>query len=146
MSIEYEKYNQLYKQAISLIYSDVVIDHGQNPRNLGITPKSNAFGIIFGPCGDMMAVWLNIEDDKITDISFTTDGCMTSLAAGSMATELAMGKNINDALQINQKDILDALCGLPDESEHCALLASNTLKEALNDYLAFKEKNFESLD
>ena len=140
MSIEYEKHNQLYKQAIGQAYSDVVIEHGKNPRNLGITPKSNAFGIIFGPCGDMMAVWLNIENDKITDISFTTDGCMTSLVAGSMATELAMGKNINDALQISQKDILDALCGLPDGSEHCALLASNTLKEALNDYLAFKEK------
>ena len=82
----------LYGEAIKQIYSETVLDHGQNPKNLGISVKSNAFSIIFDPCGDAMAVWLYIENNNITDISFTTDGCMTSLAAGSMVTELRRGR------------------------------------------------------
>ena len=124
----------LYGEAIKQIYSETVLDHGQNPKNLGIMAKNNAFSIIFGPCGDTMAVWLYIENNNITDIGFTTDGCMTSLAAGSMVTELAKGKKVDDAKQISQQDVLDALGGLPKENEHCALLAANTLKEAINNY------------
>jgi len=124
----------LYEEAIKQIYSETVLDHGRNPRNLGIMTKNNAFSIIFGPCGDTMAVWLYIENNNITDIGFTTDGCMTSLAAGSMVTELAKGKKVDDAKQISQQDVLDALGGLPKENEHCALLAANTLKEAINNY------------
>jgi len=103
----------------------------KNPRNLEELIAHNAFSVVTGPCGDTMVIWLKIEDATITNISFTTDGCMTSLAAGSMTTELAKGKNIDDALQINQNDILNALGGLPKESKHCALLAVNTLKEAI---------------
>jgi len=134
------KIMDLYKETIKEIYSETVLDHGQNPRNLGISEKSNAFSIVFGPCGDTMAVWLYIENNNITDIGFTTDGCMTSLAAGSMVTELAKGKNIDDALQISQQDVLGALGGLPKESEHCALLAANTLKEAIKNYVASKKQ------
>ena len=136
MSTDQRRIIDLYEEAIKQIYSETVLNHGQNPRNLGISAKSNAFSIIFGPCGDTMAVWLYIENNKITDIGFTTDGCATSLAAGSMVTEMAKGKNIDDALQISQQDVLDALGGLPKESEHCALLAANTLKEAINNYMA----------
>ena len=134
MSIDQKKDEEFYQEAIRHIFSEAVIDHGQNPRNYGMIAKSNAFGIIFGPCGDTMAVWLNIKNNKIVDISFSTDGCMTSLAAGSMATELARDKNLTDAQKLNQQDILDALGGLPKDSEHCALLAANTLKEAINNY------------
>ena len=134
MKVDQEKYNQLYQEALKQIYSDVVLDYGQNPRNYGIMAKSNAFGIIFGPCGDTMAIWLCIENNMIVDTSFTTDGCMTSLAAGSMVTELAKGKNTDDASQISQQDVLEALGGLPKDSEHCALLAANTLKEAIKNY------------
>jgi nitrogen fixation NifU-like protein len=134
MIIDQEKLVQVYKEALKQIYSEVVLDHGQNPRNHGNIAKNNAFGIIFGPCGDTMSIWLYIENKVIIDAGFTTDGCMTSLAAGSMVTELAKGKNINDALQISQQDVLEALDGLPKDSEHCALLAANTLKEAVKNY------------
>lgn len=140
MNIDQEKLVQLYKEALRQIYSDVVLDHGQNPRNYGIVAKNNAFGIIFGPCGDTMSIWLYIENKIIIDASFTTDGCMTSLAAGSMVTELAKGRSIPKALKISQKDILDALGGLPEESAHCALLAANTLKEAIKDYFVLKNE------
>ena len=120
------------------IYSETVLDHGRNPRNLGDLEEANAFGIITGPCGDTMAIWLKVEDGKISEASFTTDGCMTSLAAGSVVTELVKGKTLADTQQISQQDVLNALGGLPEESQHCALLAANTLKEAVKDYLAFR--------
>ena len=136
MRIDQEKIVQLYKEAMTQVYSDEVLDHGQNPRNLGAIPNSNAFGIVFGPCGDTMAIWLEIDNNNnIKEIGFTTDGCLTSLAAGSMVTELARGKNTNEARQINQQEILKALGGLPEGSEHCALLAANTLKEAISDHM-----------
>ena len=96
--------------------------------------ETNAFGIVTGPCGDTMAILLKVEDNEIAEISLTTDGCMTSLAAGSMTTEMAKGKTLIDAQQISQQDVLDALDGLPKESEHCALLAVNTLREAIINY------------
>lgn len=135
MSVDPEKLKELYDIAMRQIYSDTVLDHGKNPRNLEDLADSNAFGIVSGPCGDTMGMWIKIEESMITGISFTTDGCMTSLAAGSMATELARGKSITDAQKLSRQDVLDALGGLPAESEHCALLAVNTLKEAINDYL-----------
>jgi len=131
---------QLYKTVMKESISETVLDHGRNPRNLEdpsnreSSIQSNAFSFVTGPCGDTMVIWLRIEGGVIADISFITDGCMTSLAAGSMVTELAKGKNINDAQQISQQDILDELGGLPRESEHCALLAANALKEAIKNY------------
>ena len=131
MSVDWEK---VLETAMKEAYSEKLLDHGRNPRNLGDLEESNAFGIVIGPCGDTMAIWLRVEDDKIAEISFTTDGCVTSLAAGSMITEMAKGKTLIDAQQLSQQDILDALDGLPQESEHCALLAVNTLREAITNY------------
>jgi len=140
MSEAWEKYRELYETAMRQIYSETVLDLGRNPRNLGDLEEANAFGIITGPCGDTMAIWLKVEDDKISEASFTTDGCMTSLAAGSMVTELVKGKTLADIQKINQQDVSNALGGLPEESEHCALLAANTLREAVKDYLALKNE------
>ena len=134
MSVDWEKYQQLYEKAVKQLYSEIMLEHGRNPRNLGDLKEANAFGIVAGPCGDTMAIWLRVEDSRIAEISFTTDGCITSLAAGSMATELARGKTLIDAQKLSQQDILDALGGLPKESEHCALLAVDTLKEAIRNY------------
>jgi nitrogen fixation NifU-like protein len=122
------------------IYSPEVIDHFQNPRNLGGIPSSDGFGRLTGPCGDTMQIYLRVKDDHILDIKFLTDGCGTSLASGSMLTELARGKSIREALRITPDNVLDALGGLPEDSVHCAVLASNTLKEAIKDYLAFKNE------
>jgi nitrogen fixation NifU-like protein len=134
VNIDWEKYQQVFETAMRQMYSETVLDHGRKPRNLGDLEEANAFGIVSGSCGDTIGIWLKVEDNKIAGISFTTDGCMTSMAAGSMLTELAKGKSLIDAQKLSQQDVLDALGGLPEESEHCALLAVDTLKEAIRNY------------
>ncbi|HUV56307.1 MAG TPA: iron-sulfur cluster assembly scaffold protein [Dehalococcoidales bacterium] len=132
MSVDWE---EILETAMKQMYSETMLDHGRNPRNLGDLEETNAFGIVNSPCGDTtMAMWLKVEDNKIADIGFTTDGCMTTLATGSITTEMAKGKTLIDAGQISQQDISDALEGLPKAIEHCALLAVDTLREAIANY------------
>jgi nitrogen fixation NifU-like protein len=85
-----------------------------------------------------MEIYLEVKDAKVRNVSFWTDGCGCSIASGSMVTELAKGKTVLEAQKIAQKDVLDALGGLPEDDIHCALLAANTLREAIKDYMAFK--------
>lgn len=113
--------------------------HANDPHNMGKLEDFNGHAKITGPCGDTMEFWLNVQDDNIKKVSFITDGCGPSIASGSMTTCLAEGKTIEEALSINQQDVLAALEGLPKDHEHCALLATNTLKAACEDYLS-KEK------
>lgn len=122
------------------IYSEAVIDHAMNPRNLGAMQDFDGFARVTGPCGDTMEVWLKLNSNTITDIAFMTDGCGTSIASGSMMTELAKGRNITIALRICQQDIVEALEGLPEESRHCALLAADTLKAAIRDCIAMQKE------
>ena len=122
------------------VYSEKTIDHFLNPRNLGEIIAPDGFGRVTGPCGDTMEIYLKVRDGRVINASFWTDGCGPSIASGSMVTELAKGKRILEALKITQDDVLDALGGLPEESLHCALLAADTLKEAIKDYLAFKNE------
>ena len=122
------------------VYSKTVVDHFMNPRNLEVMDNADGFAAVKGPCGDTMGIWLKIKDDVVTQAGFTTDGCSTTIASGSMITELVKGKRVVEATQISQQDILEALGGLPEESEHCALLASNTLKEAVKDYLKYRNE------
>lgn len=117
-------------------FSEVARDHAMQPRNFGPLDGSDGYRKITGPCGDTMAFWLVVNQGVVQQASFITDGCGSSLACGSMATSLAMGKRVEEAAAISQKDILDALGGLPTELEHCALLASNTLKAACENCLA----------
>jgi len=138
MADAWEEFQTLIKAKMREIYSETVIDHGMNPRNVGEIDGANGFARITGLCGDTMSIWLKIEDDVIREVGFTTDGCGTTIASGSMVTELAKGKNLSDAQKISQQDVLDALGGLPRESQHCALLAASTLKEAIKDYLEHK--------
>jgi nitrogen fixation NifU-like protein len=140
MSSSWEQFEELIKQEMRKIYSEAAVEHGMNPRNLGELEGADGFAHVTGPCGDTMNIWLKVKDGAIKDISFMTDGCGTSIASGSMVTELAKGKNIAQAHKISQKDVLDALGGLPQESQHCALLASNTLKAAIKDYLAVQKE------
>ena len=109
-------------------------DRFGSPKNYGRPGFFNGHARITGPCGDTMEFWLEIEEAHVVGIGFTTTGCSSSRAAGSMATELAMGRYIDEVAHIEQADILEALGGLPSDSEHCALLASNTLKAALEDF------------
>ena len=140
MDSSWEKFEELIKSKMRETYSEQVVEYGMNPRNIGEIDDANGFGRITGPCGDTMSIWLNINSGIVINTGFVTDGCGTTLASGSMVTEMAKGKHLAEAQKISQRDILDALGGLPDESEHCALLAANTLKEAIKDYLARKEE------
>lgn len=100
----------------------------------------DGFAKITGPCEDTMQILFKVKDGKIFKIKFLTDGCASSIATGSMATELAQGKKIEEVAEISQEMILKALNGLPEESMHCALLASNTLKEAVKNYFNSKQR------
>jgi nitrogen fixation NifU-like protein len=132
----FRELEQSVMEEMRKVYSEKTIDHFLNPRNLGEIPAPDGFSRITGPCGDTMEISLKVIDGKVMNTSFWTDGCGTSIASGSMVTELAKGKGVSEALKITQQDVLDALGGLPEESVHCALLAANTLREALKDYLA----------
>lgn len=140
MSSELDDLQALVMADARKIYSEAVIDHAMNPRNLGTMQDADGFASVTGPCGDTMEVWLKINDNTITNINFMTDGCGTSIASGSMMAELAKDKSIGEATRISQQDILNALGGLPEESEHCALLSVNTLTTAIKDYLAMQKE------
>jgi len=140
MTSSWEQFEELIKQEMRKVYSETVIDHSMDPRNVGDLDDADGFAKVTGPCGDTMEIWLKIKNGTIADASFLTDGCGTSIASGSMVTEMAKGKSIGEAQKIGQQDVLDALGGLPEESQHCALLAANTLKEAIRDYLVMKKE------
>jgi len=121
-------------------FSEQVIQRWINPRQMGEIRDPQAYGQVMGPCGDTLTMFLKIEGGRIIDARFLTSGCMTTIAAGCMACELAIGRSTEEAFTIGQELILAKLGGLPKESEHCALLASNTLRAALSDYLEKKDR------
>jgi len=140
MNSELDQFEKYIMDNAKTIYGETVIDHAMNPRNVGSLQDADGFARVTGPCGDTMEIWLRVKASKVQDATFWTDGCGTSIAAGSMATELAKGKNIARIQKTTQQDVLNALGGLPEESVHCALLAANTLKEAVRDYLTFQKE------
>ena len=127
------------------VYSEKVIERWLHPTYMGEVEDPQGSGTVTGPCGDTMHIFLRIKNGKITDARFLTDGCATTIAAGCMACELAIGKTYKEAFKISKEVILEELGGLPEESIHCALLASNTLREALTDYLASKNEPWKRL-
>jgi nitrogen fixation NifU-like protein len=116
------------------VYSEKVIELFLQPKNIGKMEKPEGFGRIKGSCGDTMEIFLRVNNGIIQSATFRTDGCGTTIASGSMVTEMVKGKTIEEAGSITDKDILDALGGLPDDSKHCALLAADTIRAAINDY------------
>jgi len=140
MSSELDRMADELEKELWAGYSPIVIDHARDPRNVGRIPDADGFGSFTGPCGDNMEIWISVKDNRIQEATFWTDGCSTTIAAGSMITEMARGRSVTEALRITQQDVLQALGGLPEESMHCALLASNTLKEAIKDYLAYRRE------
>ena len=140
MTSTWEEFEELIKAEMRKIYSEVAIDHSMNPRNLGDMEDADGFGKVTGSCGDTMEIWVRVKNGTIADASFLTDGCGTSIASGSMVTEVVKQKSVSEAQRISQQDVLNALGGLPEESEHCALLAADTLREAIRDYLAMKKE------
>ncbi len=123
------------------MYSGKVMDHFNNPRNVGKIDNADAEGEVGNPgCGDIMKIYLQITDDLITDIKFQTFGCGAAVASTSMVTELAKGKKLAEALKINNKMVAEALGGLPEQKMHCSNLAADALHNAIRKYLAEKDK------
>ena len=117
------------------MYSEKVMDHFKNPRNVGEIEDANAVGTVGNAkCGDIMKIYMKIEDDIIKDIKFKTFGCGAAVATSSMATELVMGKTVDEALTITNKAVVEALDGLPPVKVHCSVLAEQAIKTALADY------------
>ena len=124
------------------LYSDKVMDHFRNPRNIGSMENPDAVGEVGNAkCGDIMRIYLKIEDDIITDVKFETFGCGSAIASSSMATEMIKGKPVKDALQLSNKAVVEALDGLPAHKLHCSVLAEEAVKDAIENY--YKEKGIE---
>jgi len=117
------------------MYSEKVLDHFRNPRNVGEIEDPDGVGTVGNPvCGDVMSIYIKVNDDKIADIKFKTFGCGAAIATTSMTTELAKGKTLDEAMEITRQDVADELGGLPPVKMHCSNLAADALHEAIEDY------------
>ena len=120
---------------VSTLYSDKVMDHFKNPRNVGDIENPDGVGHVGNPvCGDIMELYIRVNDNIITDARFKTFGCGAAIATSSMVTELVIGKSIEEALEISNKAVVEALDGLPAIKMHCSVLAEEALKSAIEDY------------
>ena len=117
------------------LYSEKVMDHFTHPRNVGVLEDADAVGEVGNAvCGDIMKIYLKIEDETIKDVKFETFGCGSAIASASMATELIKGKPLSEALALTNKAVVEALDGLPVHKVHCSVLAEEVIKKALQDY------------
>lgn len=118
-----------------MLYSEKVMDHFQNPRNVGKIEDADGIGEVGNAkCGDIMKMYLKIKDDVITDVKFNTFGCGSAIATSSMATEMIKGKSLKEALELSNKAVVEALDGLPAQKIHCSVLAEEAVKAAIKDY------------
>ena len=122
-------------------YSEKVMEHFKNPRNVGEIPDADGIGNVGNPvCGDIMRLYIKVKDGRISDAKFKTFGCGAAIATSSMVTELVKGKKIEEALKISNSAVAEALGGLPKIKMHCSVLAEEALKSAIDDYLKKKGK------
>ena len=116
-------------------YSDKVMEHFLSPHNVGELPDANGVGNVGNPvCGDIMRLYIKVENDRIIDVKFKTFGCGAAIATSSMVTDLVKGKTLDEALQISNKAVAEALGGLPKVKMHCSVLAEEALRSAIEDY------------
>ena len=121
------------------MYSEKVMDHFSNPRNVGQIDNANAVGEVGNAkCGDIMKIYMDIQDDVIKDVKFKTFGCGAAIATSSMATEMVKGKTVDEALALTNKAVMEALDGLTKEKIHCSVLAEEAIQSAINDYRSKK--------
>jgi len=119
------------------MYSEIVMDHFKNPRNVGEIPDADGIGEVGNPaCGDIMTFYIKVKDNRLEDIKFKTFGCGAAIAVSSIVTEMAMGKTLEEAMEINQRSVISALDGLPKKKHHCSNLGSDALHRAIEDYRA----------
>ena len=126
------------------LYSEKVMDHFLHPRNVGVIEDANAVGEVGNAkCGDIMKMYLKIEDDIIQDVKFETFGCGSAIASSSMATEIIKGKPVSEAMKLTNQAVTEALDGLPAHKLHCSVLAEEAIQSALEDYRKRQEKGAE---
>ena len=117
------------------MYTEKVLDHFRNPRNMGEIPDADGVGTVGNPvCGDLMTMYIKVKNNRIEDVKFKTFGCGAAVATSSMTTELAKGKNLDEALKITRASVADSLGGLPPVKMHCSNLAADALHAAIQDY------------
>ena len=117
------------------LYSEKVMDHFMHPRNVGVIENADGVGEVGNAkCGDIMKIYLKIENETIVDVKFETFGCGSAIASSSMATEMILGKSIHEAMELTNKAVAEALDGLPAHKLHCSVLAEEAIKKALKDY------------
>ncbi len=117
------------------MYSDKVMDHFSNPRNVGELANANGIGTVgSAACGDIMKMYIRVENDIIQDVRFKTFGCGAAIATSSMATEMVRGKSLDEAYQLSNKAVVEALDGLPPQKIHCSVLAEEAIRAAIDDY------------
>jgi len=132
-----DKQEQEEHQGPVLFYNETVIDHFTNPRNVGemIDEEADGFAVVGDPsCGDQMKLWIKVEAGRLWDIKFKSFGCPGAIATSSMATVIALGKSIEEAKQLTDDDVINALGGIPEHKEHCSLMGISALLEAVKDY------------
>ena len=121
------------------MYTDKVLDHFRNPRNMGEIPDADGIGTVGNPiCGDLMTIYIKVKDNRLEDVKFKTFGCGAAIATSSMITEIAKGKTLDAAMKITRGDVADNLGGLPPVKMHCSNLAADGLHAAIQDYLKKK--------
>jgi nitrogen fixation NifU-like protein len=126
---------RISRSGVVEMYTEKVMDHFRNPRNMGEIPDADGIGEVGNPvCGDIMKIFLKIRENRIEDIRFQTFGCAAAIATSSMVTELAKGKTVEEAWAITNRDVADSLEGLPPIKMHCSLLAEEGIHKAINDY------------
>lgn len=129
------------------LYNDIVMDNFLNPKNVGEMENPDGTGIYGSPvCGDMMQIQIKVEDDKITDAKFKTFGCGSAIASSSMATSMIIGKTVEEALELTNKQIIEELGGLPPVKIHCSVLADKAIKNAIYDYATKNGKHYAALE
>ena len=129
------------------LYNDIVMDHFLNPKNVGEMENPDGTGVYGSPvCGDMMQIQIKVENDVITDAKFKTFGCGSAIASSSMATSMIVGKTVEEALEVTNKQIIDELGGLPPVKVHCSVLADRAIKNAIYDYAQKNGKTYAALE
>jgi nitrogen fixation NifU-like protein len=117
------------------MYTEKVMEHFKNPRNMGEIPDADGIGTVGNPvCGDLMTIYIKVKDNRLEDIKFKTFGCGSAIATSSMITELAKGKTLEEGLKITRANVADSLGGLPPIKMHCSNLAADALHAAIEDY------------
>ncbi len=129
------------------MYSEKVMEHFTNPRNMGELEDANGIGEVGNPaCGDIMKIWIKVDEQKkIQDVKFKTFGCASAIATSSIATEMIKGKHVDEARKVTNRAIVEALDGLPKHKIHCSVLAADAINRAIDDYLGIKREGAEKI-